>query len=204
MLALLAAFSFISCSSCSSNGEKVGYESDNYNDENNIIDNSEFEESSDNELLSETYSNSKFSIRYPSNWEVAYENMKVADNTTISVQIMQRVTNESFFAPNFNIIASKDKRYETTASLAKITYKQLKELGLEINLIDIHDCQIDGKNGSVMEYTLTFDGYKIRGYQYTVKKKDNSTFAITMAVDDNRLREQKPLAKRIINSIKIF
>lgn len=223
----LAVIAILNFSGCSSNDKRLGYESDNtpieydsntvvencdtvvvsenYEDDNDIVDISEFGETPDNKfLLSEVYSNSKFSIRYPSNWDVVQENAQATDNTTIAVQIMQRGTNDYDFRPNVNIIASKDKRTESTASLARISYDQARKIGFATNLISIHDCQVNGKGGSVAEYIATVEGYKLHIYQYIVKKKDNSAFIITMTLDSNNLGTQKSLSQQIINSIKIF
>lgn len=222
----LAVIVILNFSGCSSNDKRLGYESENTpieyesiadaencdtvvaaeasDDDNYVIDTSEFGESPDNKLLSEVYSNRKFSIRYPSNWDIVQENAQVTDNTTIAVQIMQRGTNDYDFRPNVNIIASKDKRTETTASLARVSYDKARKIGFATNLIGIHDCQVNGKGGSVAEYIATVEGYKLHIYQYIVKKKDNSTFVITMTLDYNNLGTQKSLSQQIINSIKIF
>lgn len=222
----LAVIAILNFSGCSSNDKRLGYEFDNtpieydsntvvencdtvvasedYEDDNDIVDISEFGETPDNKFLPEVYSNSKFSIRYPSNWDVVQENAQATDNTTIAVQIMQRGTNDYDFRQNVNIIASKDKRTETTASLARVSYNQARKIGFATNLIGIHDCQVNGKGGSVAEYIATVEGYKLHIYQYIIKKKDNSTFVITMTLDHNNLGTQKSLSQQIINSIKIF
>ncbi|WP_297066899.1 PsbP-related protein [uncultured Duncaniella sp.] len=224
-LFILALIAILNFSGCSSNDKRLGYESENspieyesnavvencdsvmppeaYDDD-NIVDTTEFEGTPENKFLSEIYSNSKFSIRYPSNWEVVQENAQATVNTTIAVQIMQKVTNEYDFRPNVNIIVSKDKRTETTASLARVSYNQASKLGFTTNLIGIRDCQVNGKNGSIAEYIATVEGYKLHIYQYIVKKKDNSTFVITMTLDHNNLGTQKSLSQQIIDSIKIF
>ncbi len=225
---ILAVIAMLNCSGCSSNDKRLGYESENSSNEyesNDVIDNcdtiaiaieevydydnnqvviTEFEGIPENKLLTKIYTNSKFSIRYPSNWDVVQENGRATVNTTIAVQIMQRGTNEYDFRPNVNIIVSKDKRTETTASLARISYNQAKELGFATNLIGIYDCQINGKNGSVAEYIASVEGYRLHIYQYIVKKKDSSIFVITMTLDHNNLREQKSISHQIIDSIKIF
>lgn len=222
----LAVIIILNFSGCSSNDKRLGYESENTpieyesiadaencdtvvaaeasDDDNYVVDTSEFGESPDNKLLSEVYFNRKFSIRYPSNWDIVQENAQATDNTTIAVQIMQRGTNDYDFRPNVNIIASKEKRTEATASLARVSYDQARKIGFATNLIGIHDCQINGKDGSVAEYIATVEGYKLHIYQYIVKKKDNSTFVITMTLDQNNLGTQKSLSQQIINSIKIF
>lgn len=223
---ILAVIAILNCCGCSSNDKRLGYESENspidyesnvvgencdtvvtekaYDDDINTVDTTEFDGTSENESLSGIYSNTKFSIRYPSNWEIVQENARATDNTSIAVQIMQRGTNDYDFRPNVNIIVSKDKHTEATATLARISYNQVKELGFATNFIDIHECQINGKKGSVAEYIASVDGYKLHIYQYIVKKKDNSTFIITMTLDHSNLKEQKPLSYQIIDSIKIF
>lgn len=221
---ILAVIAILNFTSCSSNDKRLGYESENttieyksnaviencdtvvaaevYDDSYDIADTTEFEGTPDNKLLPEIYSNSKFSIRYPSNWDIVQENARATGNTTIAVQIMQQGTND--FRPNVNIIASKDKHTEPTASLARVSYNQARELGFATNLIGIRDCQVNGKDGSVAEYIATVEGYKLHIYQYIVKKKDNSTFVITMTLDQNNLGTQKSLSHQIIDSIKIF
>lgn len=223
---ILAVIAMLNFSDCSPNDKRLGYELENtsieyesnavaencntaldvevHGDDYDMVDTTQFKETPDNKFLSEIYSNSKFSIRYPSNWEVVQENAQATANATIAVQIMQKGANEYDFRPNVNIIASKDKRAETTASLAMLSYNQAKELGFATNLIDIHDCKISRTDGSITEYIATIDGYKLHIYQYIVKKKDNSTFVITMTLDHNNLGNQKSLSQQIINSIKIF
>jgi len=223
---ILVVIAILTLNGCSSSDKRLGYESDNssieyesnavvencdtavaaevYGDNYDIVDTTEFEGTSDNKFLSKIYSNNKFSIRYPSNWDIVQVNARVTDNTTIAVQIMQQGTNDYDFRPNVNIIASKDKHTEPTASLARISYNQARKLGFATNLIGIRDCQIDGKNGSIAEYIATVGGYKLHIYQYIVKKKDNSTFIITMTLDLNNLGSQKSLSQQIIDSIKIF
>lgn len=224
----LAIIAILNFSGCSSNDNRLGYESEHfpmeyksnavvencdtdtvvavevYNDDNYIVDTSEFEETPDNKFLSEIYFNSKFSIRYPSNWDIVQENARVNDNTTIAVQIMQRGTNDDDFRPNVNIIVLKDKRTETTTLIARVSYNLARKLGFATNLVGIYECQISGLNGSVAEYVATVEGYKLHIYQYIVKKKDNSTFVITMTLDHNNLGTQKSLSQQIIDSIKIF
>lgn len=220
-IALMAILTFYGCSS---KGERLGYESLNSTIEYesiadgadsdtvvgveasdyNPVDMSVSEKTSNHQYLSQTFSNYKFSIRFPSNWDVVQENARATDNTTIAVQIMQREVNEYDFRPNVNIIASKDKRTESPTTLARMSYNQVKESGLPTNLIGIHDCQVNGKKGSVAEYVMTIEGYKLHLYQYIVKKKDNSTFIITVTLAQDKFKEQKALSQQIINSIEIF
>lgn len=223
---LLAIIAIIKFCGCSSNDKKLGYESEDelyeyespvtmenydtdiveetYDDESEIDITTEFEVTPENNILSRIYSNNKFSIKYPSNWDVVQDNTRATKNTTIAVQIMQRETNEYDFRPNVNIIASKDKYSESAITLARKSYNQVKDLGIAANLIEIRVCQIDGKEGCVAEYTATVEGYNLHIYQYIVKKKDDSTFVITMTLDQTNLRNQKTLSQQIIDSIKIF
>ena len=169
-------------SACSSNGQKLGYESyeplakgdtimttEIYN--NDSTEGLEISDIPDNNILPEIYSNSKFSIRYPWDWYVVQENVRATDNTTIAVHIMQRETNELDFRPNINVIVSKDKHSETTYSLARISYNQAREEGFATRLIGINDCQINGNKGSVAEYVAMIEDYSLHIYQYIVKKK---------------------------------
>ena len=223
---IIAVIAISNFTSCSSNDKRLGYESENtsieyksnavvencdtvvtaevYGDNYDIADTTEFEGTPDYTFLSGIYSNSKFSIRYPSNWDIVQENAQVTDNTTIAVQIMKQGTNDFDFRPNVNIIASKDKHTESTASLAIRSYNQARKLGFATSLIGIRDCQVNGKDGSIAEYIATVEGYKLHVYQYIVKKKDNSTFIITMILDHKNLGTQKSLSQQIIDSIKIF
>lgn len=220
---ILAVMAILNFSGCTSNGKKLGYEfpdspiedeSTEYTEDrdtatgvvpydNSIVDIPEFEGTSENTTLSEIYSNSKFSIRYPSNWDVVQENAQ-AYYATVSVQIMQQETNEYDFRPNINIIISKDKHSETTATLARMSYNKAKEIGYVTNLIGINNCKIDGREGSVVECVAMSNGYELRMYQYIVKKRDNTTFIITVTLDHNNIGDQKRLSQQIIESIKIF
>lgn len=199
--------------SCNSKNPKLGYETEyEYIEElpeiisadSDTVVGIENDEEYCHTQLTQTYANNRFSIRYPYNWKVVQQNTQATANTNIAVQIMQEAINDYDFRPNVNIIITKEKHSETTSSLAKISYNQTKEVGLSTTLIGIHDCQINGKKGSVVEYIAKIEGYKLHIYQYIVKKKDNTTFVITMTLDDNNLRNQTTLSQQIIDSIKIL
>lgn len=213
LIILFIASIELGTSSCSSNGHKLGYESyeDSIECESKVIDidfdtitSIEILKDSNPTQLTEIYCNNMFSIRYPSNWEVIQENTQALDSTRIAVQIMQVGINDYDFRPNINVIVSKDKHPESTTSLAKSSFNQARKFGYATTLISVHDCQINGKKGSVSECYATLEGYKLHIYQYIVKKKDNSTFIITMTLDHKKIDDQKSISQRIINSIKIF
>lgn len=155
-------------------------------------------------LLPMVYSDSKFSIRFPSTWEIVQQNARATAHTTIAVQIMQIAENDYAFRPNVNVIVSQNKHTESTASLARLTYDQAKAVGFATSLVGIREYSINGKQGSVAEYIASIEGYKLHIFQYIVKNKDNSTFTITMTLDHDNMAGQKTLAQQIIDSIKIF
>lgn len=155
-------------------------------------------------ILPKVYSDSKFSIRYPSTWEIVQQDARATANTTIAVQIMQKPENDYDFMPNVNVIVSKNKHVESTADLARLSYSQAKDAGFATSLIGVRAYSINGNKGSVAEYTASIEGYKLHIFQYIVKKKDNTTFTITMTLDHSNMRKQQALAQQIIDSIKIL
>ena len=57
----------------------------------------------------QVYSNEYFSIKYPTTWQIVQDDNQVTGNTTVSVQIMEKLKNDYDFRPNINIIVSKKK-----------------------------------------------------------------------------------------------
>lgn len=222
----------VSCSltSCTFNNKKLGYEveenvldyqhndveeSDTVNvddfiecdtvvaaEEDTVV--GENQQKVDYKLLPKVYSDSKFSIRYPSTWKIVQQNTRAISNSTIAVQIMQTAKNDYDFRPNVNIIVSTEKHVESTDFLARLSYIQAQHAGFATSLLGIRECTINGKRGSVAEYIANVEGYKLHVLQYIIKKKDNSTFTITMTLDHNNLSSQEALARQIIDSIKIY
>ncbi len=153
--------------------------------------------------LSKQYSNSYFSIHYPSSWQVVQDENQATAKTTIAVQIMQKRTNDVDFCPNVNIIISGRKWSESTATLASQTAINNKKVVHSFKKVRISDTKISGYRGSLLEYTCPIDGYNLRGRQYIVKKPDNTTFIITATTDNKKDTEQVKVVKSILNSIVI-
>lgn len=156
-----------------------------------------------NLFLDKQYSNKYFSINYPNTWQIVQDDNQVTHNTTISVQIMEKLKNNYDFRPNINIIVSPKKRSEPTSYLAQNsigTNKQVMgnyRLLVQRNNISISDCK-----GSLVDYTFNIEGYKLHGMQYIVKKEDNTTFIITATTDAAKHSSQKTTTDEIINSLK--
>lgn len=208
---LILIFSFL-CSGCSNENHKLGYESDEVVSEERILQKSsaqedlpsEYGNSNQNSSLTQEYTTNTFSINYPYDWEIVQQNNKVTNNTTVAVQIMRQELNEYDFRPNVNVIISGRKNKERTSTLAYISYNQVKETGFAESLVNIDSCSVGGCDGSVVEYIANVEGYKLHIYQYIVKKLDNTTIIITMTLDHSKLNNQKDVAQKIINSIKIY
>lgn len=154
--------------------------------------------------LEKTYSNSRFSIKYPSSWLVVQENQAATANTTISLQVMAKQLNDYYFRPNVNIIISKEKREESTNQLALMAYKGLVKSGIQSKVVKLpSSITISGLKGSVVEYVMVLNGYSIRGIQYVLKKTDNTIYIITSSIDNSKVNSQRKINDLIINSIKI-
>ena len=154
--------------------------------------------------LNKQYSNEYFSIKYPTTWQIVQDDIQVTGNTTVSVQIMEKLKNDHDFRPNINIIVSKKKWSEPTSYLAQNTIAQNKQIMDSYHLLEQNDdIYINNCQGSVIDYTFNIQGYKLHGIQYIVKKKDNTTFIITATTDAARHSKQKVIANTMINSLKI-
>lgn len=150
------------------------------------------------------FDNGEICIHYPSSWEVVQQNARATDRTTIAVQIMQKYINDYDFRPNINVICSKDKHAESTSSLAKISFNQVKDSGLQTTLMGIKSCNLGGCKGSVAEYIVDIEDYKLHIFQYIVKKEDKTTITITATLDHSNLNKQRTVANDIIDSIIIY
>lgn len=139
--------------------------------------------------LPKVYNHSKFSFNYPSQWAIFQENSRVTNQTTIAVQIMDQSVNDDEFAPNINVITCRDKHYESTAQLARISFNQIRDAGLSCYLNGITDLTIDGCTSSLADYVYNAQGFSLRVLQYIAKKSDNTTFVITITLDNNSLVE---------------
>ncbi|MCM1142658.1 MAG: hypothetical protein NC453_29145 [Muribaculum sp.] len=200
--------------SCVGSNNRLGYESEECD---TAVAASEFSPDSDRDTyvsekykslptsnLTEIYTDNRMSILYPSSWEIVHKNAKIAANTTIAVQIMEKRRNDYDFCPNVNVIFSREKRTESTSNLAMLSYKQANEAGYATNLIDIKDCKISGCKGSLAEFTASIEGYDLHIYQYIIKKIDNTTIIITVTLDQGKLKKQLITAKEILNSVTIY
>ena len=154
--------------------------------------------------LDKQYSNNYFSIKYPNSWQIVKDDNKVTNSTSVSVQIMEKQKNNHDFRPNINIIVSDKKRIESAITLANITISQHKQvmpayqlLNKDVNVI-LSNCK-----GCKIEQQFSIQGYKLQNIQYTVKKKDNTTYIITATMDANKYSTQISILNQIINSLII-
>ena len=154
--------------------------------------------------LPKKYNHSKFSFNYPTSWAVVQENSKATANTSIAVQVMEQNVGANEFAPNINVIISKDKHSESTSQLARISFNQIKDSGLSCRPNGIKDVTIDNNKGSVVDYTINIEGYNLRILQYHIKKNDNTTFVITLTLDNNKFDNQRKIANQIIESFSLY
>lgn len=154
--------------------------------------------------LDKQYSNSYFSLRYPSSWQIVQDGNQVTSNTAISVQIMERQRNNVDFRPNINIIVSNRKWKEPTSFLAKQSSQNNIQMMPSYRQIGISDVEISSCKGSLLEGTIELQGYKLRSSQYIVKKTDNTTFTITATTDDRRYKQQIQIIHAILKSLHIF
>lgn len=153
--------------------------------------------------LDKQYSNSYFSLHYPSSWQVVQDDNQVTANTSIAVQIMEKQKNDVDFRPNINIIVSSKKWKESTSYIAQQSSQNNKQIVPSYKQLGISDTQISGCKGSLLEGTIELQGYKLRSSQYTVKKADNTTFIITITTDNGKHKKQMEIINAILKSIEI-
>ncbi|MCF2594920.1 DcrB-related protein, partial [Bacteroides caecigallinarum] len=140
----------------------------------------------------------------PTSWQIINEDNQVTNQTNISVQIIEKQKNDYDFSPNINIIVSSNKWKEPTSYLAKQTISQNRRLLNSYHLIEQkNDIVLSNCKGSSIEYTFNMQGYILYGIQYIVKKHDNTTFIITLTVDNNKKIKQNDIINSIINSLVI-
>lgn len=154
--------------------------------------------------LKKLYSNEYFSIKYPTSWQIVQDDNKVTNKTAISVQIMEKQKNDYDFRPNINIIVSANKRKESAKELADITISKNKQAMPKYQLLNENDnIQICNHQGCKIEQQFIIQDYKLRNIQYIVKKKDNTTYTITVSMDANKYSTQISILNSIINSLVI-
>lgn len=154
--------------------------------------------------LEKEYSNNYYSLRYPSSWQIIQDDNYATETTVISLQIMQKQLNDYDFRPNINIIVSATKWAEPTSYLARQTADNNK--GVVPNYVEIsinNNVEIDGYKGSLLSSRWEYQGFKMRGDQYIVKKADNTTFIITATTDYKKHQEQIKVINEILKSIII-
>jgi len=154
--------------------------------------------------LDKQYSNSYFSLRYPSSWQIVQDGNQVTSETIISVQIMEKKKNDVDFRPNINIIVSSRKWTISTTVLAQQTSDYNKRMLPNYKYIGISDIQVDGCKGSLLEGSIELKGYKLRSNQYVVKKADNTTLTITATTEKGKHNQQMEVISAIMKSIQIF
>lgn len=183
---------------------KLGTDGIHYMISSNSDSNNQSIKATTNSSLDRQYSNEYFSIEYPTTWQIVQDDNQVTGNTTVSVQIMEKLKNDHDFRPNINIIVSKKKWSEPTSYLVQNTIAQNKQIMNNYHLLEqSNDIYIDNCQGSVIDYTFDIQGYKLHGMQYIVKKKDNTTFIITATTDAAKHSKQKGIADAMINSLKL-
>ena len=154
--------------------------------------------------LEKLYSNEYFSIKFPTSWQVIKDDNKVTNGTSISVQIMEKESNDYDFRPNINIIVSGKKRLESAETLADITISQNRQaiscyqLLCKDNNITLSHCQ-----GCRIEQQFRIQNYKLRNIQYIIKNLDNTVYTITATMDASKYSTQVHILKQIINSLII-
>jgi len=153
--------------------------------------------------LAKQYSNAYFSLNYPSSWQIVQDDNQATANTAIAVQIMEKQSNNIDFRPNVNVIVSSKKWTESTSYLAKQSSQNNRQIVSTYRQIGIYDKQIGNCKGSLLEYTISINGYTLHGRQYIVKKSDNTTFTITATTDERKDKNQMKLVNAILNSIEI-
>lgn len=147
------------------------------------------------------FSTKDLTLKYPSSWEIVQQDANVGTHTTINVMLMEKKKNDNDFQANINIIKSKTKWEEPTSYLVEMSNKQLIDSDIECTLISIDDCILGGCKGSVSKRISTLNGYRLIEYQYVVKKQDNTTFIISVAVDSINNESKEKTIKEILNSI---
>lgn len=210
----------MSCKPCSTNGDISSTKEYNFSDYDITLrrlgtdgihymitsksDNNQNIKATTNHHLDRQYSNEYFSIKYPTTWQIVQDDNHVTNNTNVSVQIMEKLKNDYNFRPNINIIVSKKKWTEPTSYLAQNTIAQNKQIMNSYKLLEqSNNISISNCQGSLIDYTFNIQGYKLHGIQYIVKKKDNTTFIITVTSDAAKHSKQKVIADAMINSLKL-
>lgn len=183
---------------------KLGTGGIHYMISSNSVTNNQSVKTTTNPVLDRHYSNEYFSIKYPTTWQIVQDDNQVTSNTTVSVQIMEKLKNDHDFRPNINIIVSKKKWNEPTSYLAQNTIAQNKQIMNSYQLLkQLDNISINNCQGSLIDYTFSIQGYKLHGIQYILKKKDNTTFIITATTDAANHSKQKVIADAMINSLKL-
>ncbi len=155
-------------------------------------------------ILDKQFSNKYFSIKYPSSWQIIQEENQVTNNTAISLQIMERQKNDYDFRPNINIIVSNKKWRESTAYLAEQTSQNNRRLIRSYKQLSTSNDVVLGKcRGSLLQYSFSVQGYQLKADQYIVKRTDNTTFIITVTIENCKYSEQNKLVQSILKSLII-
>jgi pyruvate/2-oxoacid:ferredoxin oxidoreductase alpha subunit len=81
--------------------------------------------------------------------------------------------------------------------------EEIKKYDYKCNFISIDDCILSGYKGSVLKQTIVLNGFKYLQYQYIVKKEDNTTFIITVDMDNSNYESQEDTIKEILSSLII-
>ena len=117
--------------------------------------------------------------------------------------IEENLNDENKPVSSINIIISNKKWNEPTSYLAKKSHEEIKKYDYQCNFISIDDCILSGYKGSVLKQTIVLNGFKYLQYQYIVKKEDNTTFIITVDMDNSNYESQEDTIKEILSSLII-
>ena len=142
-----------------------------------------------------SYNGGVYTIKYPTNWEASSR-----ENQLI---LMQKRTNDYDFMPNINIIVSRQKRTESTRDLATIAYNQVKNTGITTGSVSIEGATLAGLSGHTWSTAVTMEGFKLFEKQYIVKKADNTTYIVSIMVDQSKKSSQLSLANTILGTLSI-
>lgn len=142
-----------------------------------------------------SYNGGVYTIKYPANWEASSR-----ENQLI---LIQKRTNDYEFMPNINIIVSRQKRTESTSDLATIAYNQVKNTGITTGSVSIESATLAGLSGHTWSTAVTMQGFKLFEKQYIVKKADNTTYIVSIMVDQSKKPSQLNLANTILGTLSI-
>lgn len=142
-----------------------------------------------------SYNGGSYSIKYPNNWEASSRGNQLI--------LMQKRTNDDDFMPNINIIVSTTKRTESTRDLATIAYNQVKNTGITTGSVSIESATLAGLSGHSWTTAVTMEGFRLLEKQYIVKKSDNTTYIVSIMIEQSKKSSQLNTANTILGTLSI-